>query len=202
MNPESKLLGLFNVKFTEYAKYQYLPIKLPGGEFVIEKRLLPFHKLISMCLDDISIYHGNTYIDDKYVYLTVKSEYQRGKAFNRAGWHIDGFGTNDINYIWSNIQPTVFNFSHFTLSSNEEESMYEMTEQAKPINDYTYPNNALVRADDSVHRVGDLVEGHRVFFKLTVSKDLFNALGNSINHELEYDRPNKKRGKERNVCAL
>ena len=100
-----------------------------------------------------------------YAYLTCHNLYQCGKPFNRPGWHIDGFGTDDVNYIWSNKQPTVFNHGPFSLSDDDKQSMIDMNNQAKEENNFTFPDCSLVRINSSVHKVGDLVEGMRCFLK-------------------------------------
>lgn len=172
----------------EYFSYLYLPIKLPGMEkipsSVVEPRLTPFIPLIENCVNDfIGGFKEFTY---SYVYLTAKSARQRGGAFfNRPGWHCDGFGTEDINYIWSNIQPTLFSEGGFSVPEDDEQSLAVIEEKANERRVFKGGNNTLIRLDSNiVHRVGPPVEGHRVFFKLSISKDLYNLKGNSINYKL------------------
>lgn len=40
-------------------------------------------------------------------------------SFNRMGYHSDGFLTDDINYIWCDNNPTIFNISAFNLTLDE-----------------------------------------------------------------------------------
>lgn len=191
-------LGVFDIECNEYMKYQYLRIN-DGTIIYLEDRLQKFKPLIIACIND----YGSTDLESllrSYIYLTVKSEYQRdGCGFNRPGWHIDDFGTDGQSYVWSNCQPTIFNDGPFDLSDDEYKSMAEMEEQAKPENNYCFPDKTLIRMGRSVHKVGPYIEGHRVFVKVTFSKEKFNLLGNSKNYLINYDWPMKPRNKERNV---
>ncbi len=175
----------------EYFSYLYLPIKLPGMEkipsSVIEPRLQPFMPLIlESTADFIGGLKGFKEFKYSYVYLTAKSAQQRnGSFFNRPGWHCDGFGTEDINYIWSNIQPTIFSVGGFMVPEDDETSLAQIDSKANELETYTGKDNTLVRLDSSVvHKVGPAVTGHRVFFKLSISKDVYNLKGNSINYKL------------------
>lgn len=191
-------LGVFNIECNEYMKYQYLLINC-GTVLYLEDRLKRFKTLIAKCICD----YASTNFDDllrSYIYLTVKSEYQRnGCGFNREGWHIDGFGTDDENYVWSNCQPTIFNNGPFDLSDDENLSMAQMEEQADPANNYCFPDKTLVRMGRSVHKVGPYIEGHRVFVKVSFSKKKYNLLGNSHNYLIDYNWDMIARNKERNV---
>lgn len=186
----------------EYCYYLYLPIKFPGMSNVkYEDRINPYKELIKACMQDQYMYLGSDSFLDSYVYLTIKRRYQTENNFiNREGWHSDNFGDNSINYIWSDIQPTVFNNSIFHISNDDSLSMLEMEQQANPKNNVTFPHNTLLRLNQyCIHKVGDIVEGVRTFFKLTVSKHRFNMAGNSHNYELDYDWYMKKRKSTRNL---
>jgi hypothetical protein len=104
---------------------------------------------------------GNTYI-----YLTAKRLFVGPNCVgNRPGWHTDGFGTDDINYIWCDSLPTEFCVNqHFNLSDDHEASMRQMEDQAKPENIKTYPVGSLLRLDSAVvHRCArPVTEGYRI----------------------------------------
>lgn len=205
-----EVIDIVDINVEEMFSYTYLPIKLAypdtGTRYYlrnieIEPRLEPFRKLINTCCED---YQKN--IDKKewyytYVYLTVKNLYQKeNRGFNREGWHSDGIFTNDINYIWSSNQPTIFNDSRFNLSPCDERSMDEMIFQAKKENNKTYPNKTLLKLDQYViHRVGPIEEGMRCFFKLSFSKDRYDLKGNSHNYLLDYNWEMRDRQIERNI---
>jgi len=199
---EPENIGIFPVDVSEFFSYLYLPIKLSGqSELTIESRLGPLKSLIgTICCDFVGT-NGLDALVDSYVYVTAKNLYQEaGTSFNREGWHSDGFGTDDISYIWSNKQPTIFNRTRFDLSRDEIFSMAEMTQQAVASNNYTFPNGTLIRMDQfTIHKVGLPEQGVRCFLKVVFSKDQYKLKGNSINYLLDYKWDYKDRVTGRNV---
>jgi hypothetical protein len=197
-------LGQVFLECKEMMFYQYLPIKLQGQTTIhVEDRVKDnFGSLISKVLCDyVGVYGLDSFVDS-YVYVTVKHLWQtRGTSFNRQGWHTDGFGTQDINYIWSNRNPTVFNISDFNLSTDDTVSILQMEEQAAGINDYIFANNTLFRLTPfNVHRVNPIQqEGMRTFCKVSFSKDKYNLKGNSHNHLLGYNWEMRDRDNARNI---
>lgn len=201
-NKIPKNLGEFSINVEEYFSYTYLPIKLIGQDVpTVEKRLQIFNPIIGrVCCDFIGDFGLDRYVNS-YVYITAKHQYQRkGNGFNREGWHSDGFGTDDISYIWSNKQPTIFNNTEFVLTSDDTHSMIEMSEQVNENNNYMFPNNSLIRMDQyTIHKVGDYEQGNRAFVKICISTDKYNLKGNSINYDLDYEWEYFERKKERNI---
>jgi hypothetical protein len=197
-----KQLGTYSVECKEMLFYQYLPIKLIGyTEPVYEERLECYDHLVgAICCDFIGAYGLDRYVNS-YVYLTAKFLYQaHGCSFNRPGWHSDGFLTDDINYIWYDKDPTIFNRSLFILSMDDEVSIKEMARQAAPGNNIEYPINSLLRLDQfNIHRVGIPTSGMRNFLKISFSKDKYDLIGNSHNYLLNYDWEMKPRKEQRNM---
>lgn len=197
-------LGQVYLECKEMMFYQYLPIKLQGQTSIhVEERVRDnFGGLISKILCDyVGVYGLDSFVGS-YVYVTVKHLWQaRGTSFNRQGWHTDGFGTNDINYIWSNRNPTVFNISEFDLSRDDTVSLLQMEKQADPIKDYIFANNTLLRLTPYVvHRVNPIQqEGMRTFCKVSFSKGKYNLEGNSHNPLLGYNWEMRKRAVYRNI---
>lgn len=184
--------------------YQDMPFKMAKDECInkLEDRLMIFDRMIRCAIDDFIAIRGVQALVDSYVYITAKRQFiQPGCSYNREGYHCDGFGTDDINYIWSDMCPTVFNSSDFNLSADDSLSMIEMTEQAKKCNEYVYPNNTLLRLDKyNVHKVGEITQPcYRTFLKLSFSKDKYNLIGNSHNHLISYNWEMRPRGMNRNV---
>jgi hypothetical protein len=180
-----------------------LPIKLPGqSALTMEPRLKPFEGIVGRaCCDYIGLRGLDAYMAC-HVYLCAKRLYQApGCPFNRPGWHTDGFGTDDINYAWSDHTPTIFNLTPMDLTNDDLLSMQEMEAWAEPANDRTYPDGMLLRLDQFViHRVGDIREPSiRTFCKVSFSTDRYDLQGNSHNHLLDYDWPMRKRSVARNV---
>ncbi len=198
-----KVIGEFLANPEEMFFYQDMLIKNKGEALVkYEERLSIFDSIISEAIKDfIKIFGQSTYINH-YVFISAKYLFQPKKEpFNRPGWHCDGFMTNDINYVWSNISPTIFNFSEFKLTQDHNKSIIEMQEQALPENNVTYNNNSLVRLDQyNVHRVADVeIPGMRAFLKVSFSKDKYDLKGNTHNYLIDYNWEMKDRNIERNV---
>lgn len=203
---EPKDLGLFNIECKEMMFYQYLPIKMPKQvEPIFEERLKCFDKLIGkICCDFIGEFGLDRYVDS-YVYLTAKYMFQMPNcSFNREGYHSDGFLTDDINYIWSDKNPTTFNKSDFNLTLDDNLSLLEMEEQALVENEFCYPNNTLVRLNQfNIHKVSEIKEiGMRTFLKVSFSKDKYDLAGNSHNYLIPYEWEMRKRQEIRNIPQI
>lgn len=192
------LISTIKLSCKEYLSYQYLPIKLSYkdsytlgdiSKIHLEPRLECFRELIEICCIDFKKNMSQQEYRHWRIYLTAKNGYQRENCgFNRSGWHSDGFLSDDINYIWSNKQPTIFNDSKFDISPCDERSLDEMSLQARPENNFTYPNYSLLKLDQYViHKVGPIEEGVRCFVKVSFSKNKYNLEGNSHNYELDYN---------------
>lgn len=197
-------LGTYQVKGAEMMFTQYLPIKLAEStKIAYEPRFRPYKHIIDIACTDFIREFGYDKYRESYVYLTVKNMYQlpEGNSFNREGYHSDGFLTNDINYIWSDKFPTVFNTSDFKLSLDDRLSLREMKEQAKAWYNKIYTEGSLLKLDQyCIHKVGEVTHpSMRNFVKVSISKDKYNLEGNSHNYLLDYDWVMKKREKERNI---
>jgi hypothetical protein len=198
-----KPLGPYAVDNPEMMLYQYLPIKFADQRYVkYEKRLKCFDQLIDHICCDFAMTFGQKAFDESYIYITAKHMYvSPHQSFNRHGWHSDGFGTDDINYIWSDKFATVFNQSHFQLSKDEQHSMLQMAQQARESNIVIYDNGMLLRLDQfNIHRVARNEYGaFRTFLKVSFSKDRYDLQGNSHNDLLDYHWLMKPRQVQRNV---
>lgn len=198
-------LGMHDVECAELMFYQDMPIKLAGQTaFTMEPRLSPFNGLVgAAACDFIGVYGLNAFVA-RHVYISAKRLYQSPEGtFNRPGWHCDGFGTDDINYVWYDRTPTVFSVGAFDLPADDAQSMVEMDRQAKPENDREYTNGRLLRLDQfCVHRVGlPKAPEIRTFCKITVSAARFDLVGNSRNFLLDYNWPARPRSLARNTPA-
>lgn len=198
-----KELGIFEVEAKEMMFYQYLPIKMPNEtQPIYEQRLKCFDALVgAICCDYIGEFGLDNYVNS-YVYLTAKFLYQMPNcSFNRMGWHSDGFLTDDINYVWCDKYPTIFNRTEFELPLDDLLSMEEMEKQAMPFNDVIYKENQLLRLNQfNIHKVAPIIKGGmRTFLKVSISKDKYDLIGNSHNYLINYDWEMKQRKQERNI---
>lgn len=184
-------ISVHTLQPTEYVYYQYLPIKMP------DKRLIKIPKNISWIKPLLK--HIDCDIEE-YVYVTVKHMWVNEKTANREGWHIDGFLSDDVTYIWCDEHPTEFCEQMFLLTADHQMSMVEMSQQVQEQNIVIYPVNTLIKLDTScVHRVNTQpYEGFRTFVKISVSKHRYNLQGNSHNYMFDYNWPMVMRKTERN----
>ncbi len=194
-------LGKFEVDCCEMMFVQYLPIVMPdgsgrGSKISIPRNVACFLPIIASACND-----GGGTDPSSYVYLTAKHLFiPKDGAANRPGWHLDGFGTDDINFIWSNSLPTEFCVQEFDLSDDHDLSLQQMETQADKSNIITYPVGSLLRLDNTVvHRVAKCTEDHyRTFVKISISRHQYNLKGNAHNYGFEYDWPMVERQAGRN----
>lgn len=199
-NPPTDL-GLVDISPTEMMCWVYCPIKTPTcNSFTIPENLEQYRPL----LDKMAY---NKFIEGCYVYITAKTLWvTQDNPGNRPGWHSDGFMTDDLNFIWSDSNPTVFWEPPFEkmyeFTQDHHLSLAEMDAVCEPDvkNHRTYPNKHLLILDESVmHKVGPVEKpGFRTFVKISVSRDKYNLLGNSINHKLDLGWTYVTREEQRN----
>jgi len=187
-----KILGEFDIEATEFCYVQYLPISLPGSVYWQLPANLEWVRPLLGCVEaDV----------DDYVYVTAKNMFVSGSdCGNRPGWHSDGFGTDDLNYIWCDRSPTEFAIQPFKLSADCSASMQEMEDQFVHGTEIVYPPKTLLLLDQGViHRTPTFcAPGYRTFVKISVSKHRYNLKGNAHNYLLDYDWEMVERTVERN----
>lgn len=198
-----KTLGQYKVDCKEMMFYQDMPVKMKDGLIVwLEPRLFCFEEIVRACYADYIEDFGKEKYKSCYMYVSAKYLFQpKGHSFNRPGWHCDGFMTDDINYIWSDYYPTIFNDSEFNLTMDDRLSLNEMAEQANPLRNRIHDLGMLLRLNQyNVHKVAEVTQaGMRTFLKVSFSKDRYDLIGNSHNYNFSYEWPMKPRAIERNI---
>lgn len=162
----------------------YMPVKLANQENVAST--INDSNLINLIFKR----EGKKNLFDKYIYLSFETSYvQAGKSQKRPGWHIDGFLSDDINYLWYSNTPTIFNKGKFELDNCHSLSIQQMEEQAKEENNIIYPDKTLLRLDNNVVHKASIPEisGVRTFVKLSISSHKYNLNGNTKNPYLCYN---------------
>lgn len=179
----------------------YMPVRLADSEVIsIPRHLSGYAPLVYSALT-----HEGDSADGKYVYLTVKRLWvERGFMGGRLGWHTDGFGTADVNYIWTDADPTEFCIQPFDLSDGHVLSMKQMEEQALPENIVQYQPLDFIRIDARhVHRCPENPSsGYRTFARVSISSDRYDMSGNAHNYGLDYNWIMNPRGPVRNDTAV
>lgn len=189
-------VALFASNFSEFMHYQYLPVAMPGvGEFRIPERL----EFLEPMVKKAYLHEAQNYfnidggIEDRYVYLTARFGWASPEnPLNRPGWHCDGFGTEDTNYIWWAGAGTRFAFQDFdSISVDHEHSMEQFESQIDPECVFgNFPSRILYRLNPYVVHATPVVEppGHmRSFVKISISRHRYNLMGNSHNYLFDYD---------------
>lgn len=192
-------LGTWDLEWHEVMRYLYLPVVMPEQDGLRLPRRLAF-------LGPMLSYIVGAERPAGYVYVSA----HRGHAtpsdpLNRPGWHADGFGTSDINYVWADRFPTRFAVQPFEgIPVGHAESIAEFERQLDPSRIVTYPDRTLLCIDPYVvHATPEVPEGggERGFIKVSVSSQRYNLRGNSHNHLFDYDWPMWTREQVRNSPA-
>lgn len=168
-----------HLKLDEVVYLLYMPVATPETQLALPPQALPYIPLLH------AVTRSEPRAQEEYIYLTVKRMIVGPTVTpNRPGWHADGFGTDDLNFVWYDCVPTIFNRSEFDVSEDHTLSLQQFEEQAWYENDVVFPTHTLLRLDPTiVHRVGRADrEQMRTFVKITISKNQFNLIGNSRNH--------------------
>lgn len=142
---------------------------------------------------------------NKYCYLTIKKMYVNPRTVgNREGLHIDGFLSDQRNFIWFDSLPTCVSVGDYYLSQDHDVSLQEMADQSEE-KDYASlmldKNTLYEMSQQCVHEPMENWNEEpvlRTFIKLTYSKELFNAFGNSWNYKLPNIKPTANRAGTRN----
>lgn len=199
----------YDVESLEFCNVVYMCIKQAGiSEYSIPDNL---KELVDSVISDIYTLSPELYDNDwtKYCYLTIKKMYVQPNSFgNREGFHIDGFLSDQENFIWSDCEatPTEVSIGKFELSNNHETSLTEMmvqasynfTEQLKSFNLYDMNQSIVHRPTKNLNNEAIL----RTFIKVTYSKELFNCVGNAWNYKLPHIKPSVARNQNRNHTVL
>jgi hypothetical protein len=181
--------------------------------YALPKRLKFLEEAISAAyLDAI---RSHEHLKNPYMYVTARRGFATpGNPLNRPGWHCDDFGGTDLNYIWMDNYPTrvLRSDKPLWIPEDDAESMEQMEWLAAQISiaphyrapDYwqrkldeaivrieKMPTNTLLKLSPYViHAAPEIIEpGIRSFFKISISSHRYDLVGNSHNHELNYDWP-------------
>lgn len=194
-----KIIKVLPLVCPEMMFVQYMPVKMAGSPVW----LVPHHlQWLNPLFEVLWREWPCGYCDEDYVYVTAKCMYiPPGCLPNRGGWHIDGFGTDDISYIWSDCMPTEFCVQSFDLPTDHEGSMLAMENQAYKNHIETYGDNTMLKlGNTNVHRVAVSPHsgGMRTFAKISVSREKYALKGNAHNYLFDYNWDMHERQNARN----
>ncbi|WP_162941589.1 hypothetical protein [Desertimonas flava] len=198
-------VGPVAVEFVELMHWMYLPVKMAGTYgFRYPDNVRFLEPLVDAathdffgCYDD----GGLRAVRDHYVYLTCRRGWATpDNPINRPGWHTDGFGTDDINYVWCDRWGTRWAVHDFDdISGDHIESMHQFETQARTTG--AAEPGRLYRLDQYVVHATPIIPddgGWRSFVKVSFSTARYDLAGNSHNHLFDYDWTMRDRDDVRN----
>lgn len=190
------------INLPEVMYYLYLPVRMDGSDVRLPGALEVCRPLIEDSLEFTrSIYRDKP--DYRYVYLSARKGWATpDNPLNRPGWHCDGFGTNDLNFVWWHGPGTRFALQAFKgIVSDHNRSMEQFGEQVRPDNVVTYGEHGLYALDSSVVHSTPIIPPPgcmRQYIKVSLSDHPYNLENNSHNYLFNYNWPMYSRAASRN----
>lgn len=185
----------------EVMYYLYLPVRMAGSRDV----RLPVNIAHLLPMLTRVYNYAAKYLVKQYAYAYVSA--RKGFAspdnpLNRPGWHADGFGTEDVNFVWWSGAGTRFAHQAFdSISPDHLESMKQFEEQVRAENVVTYPEHGLYMIDPSVVHATPIIQPPgemRQYIKISLSDHRYNLENNSHNYLFDYNWPMFGRDATRN----
>lgn len=207
------LLGQFDFTLPEVMYYLYLPVFMddaPEGKhgYVSGIRLPPN---VECCRDLIKFCMTTQSRRYKYAYISARKGWATPDSpLNRPGWHCDGFGTDDLNFLWWRGPGTRFATGDFgEISPDHTRSMEQFERRIKGSELRGYdlikvvddnPQTFLYGVDPYVvHATPLLTKGcMRQYVKISLSDHRYDLYNNSHNYLFDYDWPMHDREEVRN----
>lgn len=190
----------FNFDLPEVMYYLYLPVRMPGGGKDVR---LPPNVECCRQMIEVSIERRPALGDSSIIYLSARKGWASpDNPLNRPGWHCDGFGTEDMNYVWWAGPGTRFTRQILTgISDDHVESLNQFDERIDPTRVWTPPQKTLyaitprcVHSTPEVKPPGCM----RQFVKISFSMERYNLENNSHNYLFDYEWPMHSREVIRN----
>jgi hypothetical protein len=177
-----------HLEWQELMHYLYLPVVLPEHRQTIRlpQRLAFAYPAVFSAMLDADVDDGH------YVYLTARRGFASpDNPLNRPGWHCDGFGTDDLNYTWSDRWGSRWAEQPFEdISDDHLVSMEQFEEQVdRRLISIMGPGYLWRLTPRVVHTTPEIPPpgGMRSFLKISISRHRYNLIGNSRNHLFDYD---------------
>jgi hypothetical protein len=194
----------FKIELPEMMHYLYLPVVIYRSGIRLSPNVEVCRPLIEEALAWIdrspNSYYKGSY---NYVYLTARKGWASPDSpLNRPGWHCDGFGTNDLNFIWWSGPGTRFAIQAFkNISEDHIESLKQFEQQVRPEQIGYPPERILYALNSYVVHATPIIEPPgcmREFIKISFSNNRYNLRDNSHNYLFDYNWPMHSREMLRN----
>jgi hypothetical protein len=188
-------MGHYDFDLPEVMYYLYLPVMIDSA--------LRLPENVRCCRDIIIAAMADAPRRYQYVYLSARKGWASpDNPLNRPGWHCDGFGTDDMNYIWWSGPGTRFAVQNFWgISRDHLVSQRQFEEQLESDWNVEWPERNLYALDPYVVHATPLIKPPgcmRQFVKISLSDHRYNLENNSHNYLLDYDWPMHSREEIRN----
>lgn len=138
----------------------------------------------------------------KYVYLSARKGWATAdNPLNRPGWHCDGFGTDDLNYVWWKGPGTRFAVQKFgDISDNHQVSLFQFENRAVEKDALHPPEGFLYEINPYCVHATPIIEipCWRQYVKISFSNHRYNLENNSHNYLFDYEWPLHSREMTRN----
>lgn len=197
----------------EVMYYLYLPVFMgddwePTTRFEREQPLfgprLRLPKSVECCLPLILAAMKSSPKAYRYIYLSARKGWATpDNPLNRPGWHCDGFGTDDMNYVWWRGPGTRFLWGNYTgISEDHVKSLSQFADMAMSWPDavMTPPEAHLYAITPRVIHATPLLERGcmRQYVKISMSDHRYNLKDNSHNYLFDYEWKMHDRAEVRN----
>ncbi len=123
-------MGHSDIHLPEVMYYLYLPVvmqpEMPGGAIMLPHNIECLRPLVREAIRSMA--HERY----RYVYVSARKGWATpDNPLNRPGWHCDGFGTNDMNFVWWRGPGTRFICGKWQVTTDHLESLEEFDRFAR-----------------------------------------------------------------------
>lgn len=192
-------LGQFGFNLDEVMYYLYLPVQMTDADrdaILLPPNVECVRPMIEAAIADSDYRY-------RYVYLSARKGWATpDNPLNRPGWHCDGFGTRDLNFVWWTGPGTRFAIQPFSdISEDHVQSLAQFEAQIRPDRVVSYREKGLYRIDPGVVHATPLVDPPgcmRQYVKISLSDQCYNLENNSHNYLFSYNWPLTSRDLIRN----
>lgn len=196
-----EFVGDLFFSLNEVMYWLYLPVSIDYSEIRVPESLRGGPE----AMIELAISHSRRVYkhDYRYIYLSARKGWATpDNPLNRPGWHCDGYGTDDLNYVWWDGAGTRFAHQHFEgIVSDHNRALKQFDEQVDLTKVVTYAAGGVFCLDPTVVHATPVIEppGHmRQYVKVSMSDHQYNLENNSHNYLFDYSWPMHSRNLIRN----
>lgn len=189
-------VGHFDINLAEVMYYLYLPVRMPAPLSELTRVRLPPNVECCRPLIEAAL-EATDHLHYDYVYLSARKGWATpDNPLNRPGWHCDGFGTDDLNFVWWRGPGTRFITGEWDVSDDHVESLRQFDSLAAGAESFdeifSPPEATLYSLTPRVVHATPLIGAPgcmRQYVKVSLSNSRYNLENNSHNYLFDYDWP-------------